>query len=213
MGPAPAVDARDGAPGIMPVPVCDRASRGRHRPGAAAAGPRGPDTRPTSDRVREAMFSMLASMDAVEGATVLDLFAGSGALGIEALSRGAAQAIFVDQRPGRRGRHPGQLAVARGAGRRGPTVVCGDALRYARGGARRSTGPRRPALRASTRWAELLGALAGRPACSRSPRPAAESGSGPGVGDCEGEALRRYRGDGRATGARSKPLARQEGET
>lgn len=51
--------------------------------------------RPTSDRVREALFSIIASR--VGGATVLDLFAGTGALGLEALSRGAAQAVFVDQ--------------------------------------------------------------------------------------------------------------------
>jgi len=55
--------------------------------------PRGGSTRPTSDRVREALFSILVS---VEGARVLDLFAGSGALAIEALSRGAADAVFVD---------------------------------------------------------------------------------------------------------------------
>lgn len=51
-------------------------------------------TRPTTDRVREAVFSSLG--DRVHGARVLDLFAGSGALGIEALSRGAAEAVFVD---------------------------------------------------------------------------------------------------------------------
>lgn len=53
-------------------------------------------TRPTSDRVREALFSSLTSLDAIDGARVLDLFAGSGALGIEALSRGASEATFVD---------------------------------------------------------------------------------------------------------------------
>lgn len=52
--------------------------------------------RPTSDRVRESLFNMLASMDAIEGAVVLDLFAGTGALGLEALSRGAATARFVE---------------------------------------------------------------------------------------------------------------------
>jgi 16S rRNA (guanine966-N2)-methyltransferase len=57
--------------------------------------PRGRATRPTSDRVREALFSILGS-GLVEGARVLDLFAGSGALGIEALSRGACSATFVD---------------------------------------------------------------------------------------------------------------------
>jgi 16S rRNA (guanine966-N2)-methyltransferase len=53
--------------------------------------------RPTSDRVREAIFDMLTSMDVVEGASVADLFAGTGALGIEALSRGASSAVLVDQ--------------------------------------------------------------------------------------------------------------------
>jgi 16S rRNA (guanine966-N2)-methyltransferase len=61
--------------------------------GRVLRAPKGSDTRPTSDRVREALFSILASVD---DARVLDLFAGSGALGIEALSRGAAQATFVD---------------------------------------------------------------------------------------------------------------------
>lgn len=58
--------------------------------------PPGKRLRPTTERVREAVFSRLTSMDAVNGAAVLDLFAGTGALGIEALSRGAAVATFVD---------------------------------------------------------------------------------------------------------------------
>jgi 16S rRNA (guanine966-N2)-methyltransferase len=61
--------------------------------GRVLRAPKGSETRPTSDRVREALFSILASVDE---ARVLDLFAGSGALGIEALSRGAAEATFVD---------------------------------------------------------------------------------------------------------------------
>jgi 16S rRNA (guanine966-N2)-methyltransferase len=61
--------------------------------GRTLRAPNGTQTRPTSDRVREALFSILASVD---GTHVLDLFAGSGALGIEALSRGAAEATFVD---------------------------------------------------------------------------------------------------------------------
>jgi 16S rRNA (guanine966-N2)-methyltransferase len=61
--------------------------------GRGLVAPRGASTRPTSDRVREALFSILVSVD---GARVLDLFAGSGALAIEALSRGAAEAVFVD---------------------------------------------------------------------------------------------------------------------
>jgi 16S rRNA (guanine966-N2)-methyltransferase len=66
------------------------------RRGATLRAPRGRDVRPTSDRVREALFSVLGD---VAGARVLDLFAGSGALGIEALSRGAAAAVFVDSAP------------------------------------------------------------------------------------------------------------------
>ncbi|HWM32734.1 MAG TPA: 16S rRNA (guanine(966)-N(2))-methyltransferase RsmD [Pseudolysinimonas sp.] len=54
-------------------------------------------TRPTSDRVREAIFSALEARDAVAGARVLDLFAGSGALGLEAASRGAAHVTLVDK--------------------------------------------------------------------------------------------------------------------
>jgi 16S rRNA (guanine966-N2)-methyltransferase len=61
--------------------------------GRTLVAPRGRDTRPTSDRVREAVFSILGD---VAGARVLDLFAGSGALAIEALSRGAATATLVD---------------------------------------------------------------------------------------------------------------------
>ena len=60
--------------------------------------PAGDATRPTADRTRETLFSMLASrLGSFEGLTVADLFAGSGALGLEALSRGAASAIFVEQ--------------------------------------------------------------------------------------------------------------------
>ena len=59
--------------------------------------PEGDATRPTPERVREATFNALGSLGAVVDATVLDLFAGSGAMGIEALSRGAAHVTFVDQ--------------------------------------------------------------------------------------------------------------------
>lgn len=60
--------------------------------------PDGEATRPTSDRVREAMFSTLTSvLGSLDGLVVLDLFAGSGALGLEALSRGAARATFVER--------------------------------------------------------------------------------------------------------------------
>lgn len=56
-------------------------------------------TRPTSDRVREALFSTLEARDAIEGARVLDLYAGTGALGLEAASRGAANVVLVEKSP------------------------------------------------------------------------------------------------------------------
>lgn len=66
--------------------------------GRPLAAPAGDATRPTADRTREALFSMLASrLGSFEGLAVADLFAGSGALGIEALSRGAASCLFVEQ--------------------------------------------------------------------------------------------------------------------
>ncbi len=65
--------------------------------GMTIAVPPVPDIRPTTDRVRGAMFSMLEARGAVQGARVLDLFAGSGALGIEALSRGATHADMVER--------------------------------------------------------------------------------------------------------------------
>ena len=65
---------------------------GSHK-GARIFAPKGASTRPTSDRVREAIFAILGP---VEGARVLDLFAGSGALGLEALSRAAGSATFVE---------------------------------------------------------------------------------------------------------------------
>jgi 16S rRNA (guanine966-N2)-methyltransferase len=63
------------------------------RKGHTIHAPKGRDTRPTSDRVRENVFNILGPVD---GATVLDLYAGSGAMGLEALSRGAARAVFVE---------------------------------------------------------------------------------------------------------------------
>jgi 16S rRNA (guanine966-N2)-methyltransferase len=59
-------------------------------------GDKGAHLRPTTDRVRESLFSVLTHLDVIGGARVLDLFAGTGALGLEALSRGAAHVSFVD---------------------------------------------------------------------------------------------------------------------
>ncbi len=72
---------------------------GGDKRGATIRTPKGWDTRPTTDRVREALFNVLmhsGQAPTLSGARVLDLFAGSGALGLEALSRGAAFALFVD---------------------------------------------------------------------------------------------------------------------
>lgn len=94
-----------------------------------ASPPRGADVRPTADRVREALFSILAD---VEGTTVLDLYCGTGALAIEALSRGAASATLVDTKPGLARHNVGDLGLADRA-----EVVRADALRFlARAGER-----------------------------------------------------------------------------
>ncbi|WP_419808449.1 16S rRNA (guanine(966)-N(2))-methyltransferase RsmD [Sphingomonas sp.] len=74
-----------------------RVIAGTHR-GRPLTTPAGDATRPTADRTREALFSMLTSrLGSFEGLAVADLFAGSGALGIEALSRGAGSCLFVEQ--------------------------------------------------------------------------------------------------------------------
>lgn len=76
---------------VAVVRVIAGSSRGRRLPARLPGS-----VRPTSDRVREAIFDVLGSMGGVEGARVLDLFCGSGALGVEALSRGAGHVTFVD---------------------------------------------------------------------------------------------------------------------
>jgi 16S rRNA (guanine966-N2)-methyltransferase len=83
----------------IPIPVPFRGMRivaGELR-GRRLVAPDAGTTRPTTDKVREAVFNALASLDVVVGARVLDLYAGSGALGIEALSRGAAQCTFIER--------------------------------------------------------------------------------------------------------------------
>jgi 16S rRNA (guanine966-N2)-methyltransferase len=103
---------------------------GSHR-GRTLQAPRGRATRPTSDRVREALFSILGEID---GVTVLDLFAGSGALAIEALSRGASEATLVDSSPA------AIEAIRRNldALKIDAEVVPGDALRWCEQAKRRS---------------------------------------------------------------------------
>jgi 16S rRNA (guanine966-N2)-methyltransferase len=87
-----------------------------------AGPPRGDQMRPTTERVREAVFSMLGD---VGGARVLDLYCGTGALGIEALSRGAAGATLVDSNPGLAQRNVEALGLADRA-----EIVRSDATRF-----------------------------------------------------------------------------------
>lgn len=92
--------------------------------GRRLSAPRGRTTRPTSDRVREALFSMLGELD---GIVALDLFAGSGALGIEALSRGAERVVFVERDASAVATLRANLATL-GLGESEATVRVGEAL-------------------------------------------------------------------------------------
>ena len=96
--------------------------------GRRIKAPAGRDVRPTTDRVREAWMSALGGR--LDDLTVLDLFAGSGALGLEALSRGAAHATFVEIARGSL-KSLDDNVRALGAGDR-TTVIKGDAMKYAR---------------------------------------------------------------------------------
>ena len=131
---------------------------GSSEAGAAGAGwP--PSSRrrcgPTSDRVREAIFDILGSQGGVEGLRVVDLFCGSGALGVEALSRGAASATFVDLDPDALGRRPPEPRGG-GPGRRAGHAGAGRAARMA--GLRRRRGVRPRAVRPPLRLRGLAGA-------------------------------------------------------
>jgi 16S rRNA (guanine966-N2)-methyltransferase len=92
------------------------------RKGARIFAPKGLDTRPTGDRVREAAFNLIGPVDE---AAVLDLFAGSGAMGLEALSRGAASAVFVES--DREACRTIERNLAK-LGLTGATVLCRDAF-------------------------------------------------------------------------------------
>jgi len=83
------------SPTLPRVRVIGGSSRGRR-----LRAPAGTATRPTSDRVREAVFDMLDTLVDLDGVAVVDLFSGSGAMGIEALSRGAGSVVFVERAPG-----------------------------------------------------------------------------------------------------------------
>jgi 16S rRNA (guanine966-N2)-methyltransferase len=88
-------------------------------------------TRPTTDKVREAVFNALTSLDVLVDATVADLYAGSGALGLEALSRGAAHCTFVEKDRAALSAIHANIATLGVTGR--TRVVAGDALVVARG--------------------------------------------------------------------------------
>src|SRR5204863_10171368 len=105
------------------------------RKGARIFAPKGRETRPTGDRVREAAFNLLGP-GAAEDAIVLDLFAGSGAMGLEALSRGAARATFVESD------RDACRTINRNLDKLGldnATVLCQDALTALRADARAGT--------------------------------------------------------------------------
>ena len=106
-------------------------------------------TRPTSERAREALFNTLATLLDFDGARVLDLFAGSGAVGLEALSRGAARPSFVESD---RAARPSSSAQRRRLGLPGATAATGARSRptsAAPGGRAVRPGLRRPAVRAA----------------------------------------------------------------
>lgn len=91
--------------------------------------PRGAHTRPTGEKVRAALGNALAAAGALDGAAVLDLYAGSGALGLELVSRGAASVVFVDNDPAALAAMRKNLAALRV---RVGTVIAADATAFAR---------------------------------------------------------------------------------
>jgi 16S rRNA (guanine966-N2)-methyltransferase len=132
-----------------------RVIAGTHR-GRRLAAPPGIDTRPTSDRVRESLFAILGRLD---GERVLDLFAGSGALGIEALSRGAGSVLFCDvSRPAVDAIRSNLHALGMEA-----EVVCDDARRVLRNAHARGAAYDLvfldPPYREAAQWATDLSAL------------------------------------------------------
>ena len=137
--------------------------------GLRLVAPDGQATRPTSDRAREATFNALGSLGVVEDATVLDLFAGSGAMGIEALSRDAAHATFVDNDERARRAIRANLDSTKLVDR--ATVVAADVFTFL------STAKRRFDLAVLDppytfdRWGDLLAALPAEVAVLESNRP------------------------------------------
>jgi len=124
--------------------------------GRKLIAPEGLSTRPTTDKVRQAVFNSLHSMGVIEGATVVDLYAGSGALGIEALSRGAESCVFVERDRAALAALRANLSVL-GLEDRG-RVVGSDVLAYAPGLTGVDIALIDPPY-TFRHWAELLGVL------------------------------------------------------
>lgn len=144
--------------------------------GRVLRAPQVPTLRPTSDRVREAIFDILEARGLVEGARVVDLFAGSGALGIEALSRGAASCTFVESDRVCVAAIEANLAAVGMAGREGVRVERGEAAAFlARTLDRFDLALADPPY-AFGEWAELLGSLRARTVVLEHSRPVEELG-------------------------------------
>ncbi|HXX89898.1 MAG TPA: 16S rRNA (guanine(966)-N(2))-methyltransferase RsmD [Acidimicrobiales bacterium] len=137
--------------------------------GRRLRAPAGRATRPTADRVREAIFDMLDTMLELEGATVVDLFAGSGALGIEALSRGAARVVFVERAAPALAAIRANLESTGLAGARAE-VVRADALGWSAGAQHVTLALADPPY-AFDDWASLLATLDAELAVLESDRP------------------------------------------
>ncbi len=139
--------------------------------------PQGHATRPTSDRAREATFNSLGSLGAVENATVVDLFAGSGAMGIEALSRDAIHATFVDNDERARQAIRANLATTKLADR--ATVVAADVFTFLQSGEHRFDLAVIDPPYAFDRWTELLPLVPAEVAVLESDRPIEPGSDGP----------------------------------
>lgn len=128
--------------------------------GLRLVAPSGPATRPTTDRVREATFNALGSLDAVVGARVLDAYAGSGALGIEALSRGATHCTFVERDRTTREVVEANLTATRLDTR--ASVITADVSLHLTASTDEWDLVLLDPPHANARWDDLLGALVGR---------------------------------------------------
>ena len=170
--------------------------------GRRMVAPRATTTRPTTDKVREAVFNVLASLDVIVGARVLDLYAGSGALGIEALSRGADHCTFVER--DRAALRAIDENIATLGLRATPRVVVGDGIATA------------PAIAADLAfadppygfadWPRLLRAVHAPLLVAEAEAEVADSRRRAGMGARPGQALRPHLGDAAAPpGRRRRP--------